>query len=368
MTSDRLSDRALNRATLQRQLLLERAALDSTEAVAGLVGLQAQNPLDPYLALWSRLEGFDPQHLAAGLLDRSLVRIVVMRGTIHLMTAADALEVRPLTQPVLDAEIRRHQEFAPQLVGVDVQPVLDAAEPALADRSMTPAQLRTFMAERFPHLHAGALAYACRCYLALVQVPPRGVWGKTAQVTLAPLTSWVDAPLATQPSIDDLVLRYLRVFGPATVADAAAWSRLTRFGEVFERLGDRLRRFTDERGRVLYDLPDLDLPDPDTPAPPRFLPEYDNLLLSHADRARFAEPGLFMETTGPIKGSVLVDGKVRAIWRTERDANKYAVVVEHARLDTAERQALAEEADRLANFWLHAADQRDVRLMPLPIS
>src|SRR4051812_31994468 len=127
-----LSDRALNRATLERQLLLRRAGTDPASAVRDLVGLQAQNPLDPYLALWSRLDGFDPRALGDLIEDRSLVRIVVMRGTIHLVTADDALFLRPLTQPVLDAEIARHSEFAPLLAGVDLTPVLGFARPLLA--------------------------------------------------------------------------------------------------------------------------------------------------------------------------------------------------------------------------------------------
>src|SRR5215204_6930082 len=116
MSVDVLSRRALNRATLERQLLLDRSSMAPAAAVTHLVGLQAQNPLDPYLALWSRLDAFDPDAVGSRLLDRSLVRIVVMRGTIHLVTADDALVLRPLSPPVLDAEIARHRDFAPHLV------------------------------------------------------------------------------------------------------------------------------------------------------------------------------------------------------------------------------------------------------------
>ncbi|MEA3076329.1 MAG: hypothetical protein QOF60_1237, partial [Actinomycetota bacterium] len=141
-----LSDRALNRATLSRQWLLERSPAVPVDAVTHLVGLQAQNPLDPYLALWSRLVDFDPDVVGRMVEDRSLVRIVVMRGTIHLVTAVDALFLRPLMQPVLDAEIARHSEFAPVLVGVDMAPVLAFARPLLADRPMSGGQLRAAMA------------------------------------------------------------------------------------------------------------------------------------------------------------------------------------------------------------------------------
>jgi len=176
--------------------------------------LQAQNPLDPYLSLWSRLDRFDPDAVGRLVEDRTLVRIVVMRGTIHLVTAADACTLRPLTQPVLDAEIARHSEYAKHLVGVDMAPVLAFAHPLLSEQPMAGSALRPALAERFPELHAAALAYACRCLLPLVQVPPRGVWGRTLQVRSTPLDAWVGHPLDPAPSIDEVVLRYLAAFGP----------------------------------------------------------------------------------------------------------------------------------------------------------
>ncbi len=291
MTPDVLTTGALNRATLARQLLLERSSDAPLDAIEHLVGLQSQNPLDPYLSLWSRLERFDPDVVGRLVEDRSLVRIVVMRGTIHLVTAADACTLRPLTQPVLDSEIARHSEYAEHLVGIDLAPVLAFVHPLLSERPMSGGRLRAALADRFPDHHPAALAYACRCRMALVQVPPRGVWGRTLQVTSAPLDSWVGRDLDPSPSIDDVVLRYLDAFGPATPADAMAWSRLTGLREVFSRLEPRLRLFRDERGRELYDRPDAPRPDADIPAPVRFLPEYDNLLLSHADRSRFASAG-----------------------------------------------------------------------------
>ena len=185
-----------------------------------------------------------------------------MRATLHLVTADDCLVLRPLAQPVL--------AFARSL---------------LTERPHTGAQLRTALQERFPG--GAALAYACRNLLGLVQVPPRRVWGRSAQVTSTTAEAWLGRPLAAAPSIDDVVLRYLGAFGPAAVADVAAWSRLTGLREVIDRMEPRLRLFRDDRGRELFDLPDAPRPDPDVPAPPRFLPEYDNVLLSHADRSRF---------------------------------------------------------------------------------
>ncbi len=363
-----LDDRRLGRATLARQLLLERSGVSALDAVRQLVGLQSQNPLDPYLALWSRLDGFDVDTIGAGLEDRTLVRIVVMRGTIHLLTADDARFLRPLMQPVLDAEIARHRDFAPPLVGIDLAPMLAFAHTALTATPMSGTALRAAITARFPDAPAAAVAYACRCKLPLVQVPPRGVWGRTLQVTSTPLDTWVGQPLEPRPSIAHAVLRYLVAFGPATVADAAAWSRLTGLREVFETLRPQLRTFRDGRGRELFDVPDGPLPDPDTPAPVRFLPEYDNVLLSHADRSRFvADAPAFAAAGGPFKGTVLVDGLVRAIWHSTHDraTGRGTLVVEHLALARRALASVEAEARRVARFWLPTATDHVVTMAPL---
>jgi Winged helix DNA-binding domain len=371
VTVDMLSRRALNRATLERQLLLRRSNMSVLDAVEHLIGLQAQLPLNPYTGLWSRLERFRPDGLADLLLHRRVVRIVVMRATIHLVSADDCLLLRPLMQPVLDRELARHPEYGPALAGVDLDAVLAFARPLLAERPQTGAELRAALEERFPDHDAAALAYACRCLLAFVQVPPRGVWGRAAQVTSTTAESWLGRPLASNPSIDDVVLRYLAAFGPATVADVAAWSRLTGLREVVGRLRSRLRTFRDEHGRELVDLPDAPRPDPDTPAPPRFLPEYDNVLLSHADRSRF----VFAETRarlssvpGPVHGSVLHDGFLCGIWRLDRDRDSGGatlVVNLVERLPKRATAAVTAEGRRFLRFVSADADTHDVRFVAL---
>jgi hypothetical protein len=340
------------------------------DAVEHLVGLQAQVPLNPYTALWSRLERFRPDGVAALLVERRVVRIVVMRATIHLVTADDCRLLRPLMQPVLDAELARHREYGPALRGIDLEPVLSFASSLLAERPRTGGELRAALEEGFPEHDATALAYACRCLLALVQVPPRGVWGRTAQVTSTTAESWLGRPLASRPSIDAVVLRYLAAFGPATVADVAAWSRLTGFREVLERLRPRLRTFRDERGRELFDLPDAPRPDPDTPAPPRFLPEYDNVLLSHADRSRFVAEerrgSLAGAFAGRAHGAVLHDGLVEGSWRLDRDRETggATLVVTHAgRLTKRATAALTAEGRRLLRFVAADAETSDVRFV-----
>jgi hypothetical protein len=370
MTADVLTARALNRATLARQLLLERSARPALDVIGHLVGMQAQEPQNPYLALWSRLESFEPDELTQLLIDREVVRIVVMRGTIHLVTADDCLVLRPLVQPVLDREIARHGEYAPALVGVDMEPVLDFVRSLVADEPHSGRQLRAALADRFPEHDAAALTYACRCFLAFVQVPPRGLWGRSAQVSSTTAEAWLGRPLVADPSIDDVVLRYFRAFGPATVADVAAWSRLTGFREVVDRLRPRLRTFRDERGRELFDLPDAPRPGPDTPAPARFLPEYDNVLLSHADRSRFAaDVDLTRMFSGErrIKGTVLHDGVVVATWWIDRPKGSATatLVVDHIGLAAQAAAEVEAEAQGVVRFLVDDAEHHDVRLVAL---
>ncbi len=369
MSDEVLTPRALGRATLARQMLLERADVDPVAAVGRLVGLQAQNPLDPYTALWSRIAGFGPLGLSRRIEDRSLVRIVVMRATVHLVTAADCLTLRPLVQRVLDDELRRHPD-ARALTGRDLRPVVDAVRPFL-DEPRSMSAIRAFIAERFPPDEAAGLAYACRNLLPLVQVPPRGLWGRSAQVAYMTAEDWLGRPLDPAPSIDDVVLRYLAVFGPALTADLAAWSRLTGFRAVVDRLRPSLRTFRDERGRELLDLPDAPRPDPRTPAPPRFLPQYDNLLLSHSDRSRFHGPGhaaVMAAAAESWPGTVLLDGTVLGPWRLDRDADGGAatITVTHARpVGRRAAASVVAEGRRLLRMLAPDAGRREVELTPL---
>ena len=360
MGVETLTRAQLNRATLERQLLLRRSSLSPLAAVEHLVGLQAQVPLNPYTALWSRLDGFVPDELADLLLERRVVRTTVMRATIHLVTADDCLLLRPLMQRVLDQELARHREYAPALDAVDLDAVVSFARLFLAEPRTGP-ELRAALAERFPGHVPAALAYACRNLLALVQVPPRGLWKRTSQVTYASAEAWLGRPLVAQPSLDDVVVRYLAAFGPATVADVSTWSRLTGLREVVERLRPRLQAFRDERGRELFDLPDAPRPSPETPAPPRFLPEYDNVLLSHADRSRFRN-GAVSHPGGLGWGALLDDGVVSGFWRLDRDGDRATLAVRHTRLPKRASAAVAAEARRLAAFLAPDAVEREIRL------
>jgi winged helix DNA-binding protein len=360
-----LTPRALNRALLARQMLLERTTVDPTTAVGDLVGMQAQAPLAPYVGLWSRLVDFDPGQLALDLVERRVVRASLMRSTIHLATADDALAIRPLVDPVLGRGFRT-SPFARDLVGVDRAELLAVGRGLIERRPGTRAALGAQLAARWPGRPADSLVYAITYLVPCVQVPPRGVWEKTGPPAWTTMDAWLGRPLQADPSIDELVLRYLAAFGPATVLDVQAWSGLNGLRPVVERLRPRLATFRDERDRELFDLVDAPRPDPDVPAPPRFLPEYDNVLLGHADRSRIIParrriplpPG-----NGAKRGTVLLDGMFGGEWRIDRDGHRARLTI--APFDpiaATEHVALEEEAMRLLGFIANGADPEIVVL------
>ena len=348
-----LGPRALNRALLARQLLLERRPGTALETIEHLVGLQAQAPLAPYVGLWSRLEGFQPAELATALSDRTAVRASLMRATVHLVSADDALVLRPLIQPVLQRGFDA-SPFARRIEGVDRSELLAAGRALLEERPRTSPELGRLLAERWPGSDPEALSSALGYLSPLVQVPPRGLWGRTGRPARTTMETWLGRPLEASPSLEWLVLRYLAAFGPATVMDAQAWSGLTRLGVVFDGLRSRLRTFRDERGRELFDLPDAPRPDPDSPAPVRFLPEYDNVLLGHADRSRVIPAGRSIPLppgNGAQMGTVLVDGFFAGTWRIRRVEDRATLAIrpfEPVRPD--DEAALADEGARLVAF------------------
>ncbi len=247
MTPDRLSLRALNRATLERQLLLRRAALAPRQAVEHLAGLQAQAPLAPYVGLWARLAGFRHQQLKDLLTERAVVRAHLMRNTVHLVTAEDFVSFRPLFQPKIDRDLAAHYgrnlARGGQGVGVDLAEVRQAARALLAERPLTRSQLAAELAPRWPDHDPASLAYAATHLLSLVQVPPRGLWGETGQAAFFLADAWLDGlggsppdPARPQDAREQLVMRYLAAYGPASVRDIQAWSGLSKLREVTERL------------------------------------------------------------------------------------------------------------------------------------
>ena len=284
---------------------------------------------------------------------------MLMRTTIHLVSARDCLEIRPLIQPVVERQWG-YSPFARALAGLDIDEVLDASLELLAERPQTGNAIGKRLAERWPDRDVAALGQAARTLVPMVQIPPRGLWGRGGLPVLETAERWLGAPLAKDPSLDNLVLRYLAAFGPASVKDIGTWSWLTRLGDVVERLRPRLRTFQDEAGRELFDVPDGPLPDPDTPAPTRLLPEFDNLLLSHDDRSRMGD--VAFKGKPWWHGSVLVDGFLAGTWRPVR--GKGALMLEigfYRSMTDAELAEVEGEATRLAAF-LAPDGERAVRL------
>jgi hypothetical protein len=371
-----LSRRSLNRATLARQLLLGRSDMTALEAIEHLVGLQAQTPHTWYVGLWARLVGFDPRVVADLLVDRTVVRIALMRSTVHLVSAADALALRTLL--AVAGERAFQTNFAKNLDGVDLAAVAAAARAVLDDRPMTFSALGRALAGRWPGRDPAALAQAVRAYLPLVQVPPRGVWGRSGPAAHTPLETWLGRQVTRDHPIDALVVRYLAAFGPASVRDVQVWSGLTRLREVLDRLRPELVAFRDERGAELFDLPDAPRPDADTPAPVRYLYDFDNLLLSHADRGRVitdAYRGRDPGTHGPVPRLVLIDGFTAATWTTQISRGAATLTVRpFGKLSTRDRAALETEGAGLLAFLAPAAASHDIRFDPpspsgrLPVS
>ena len=358
-----LTRRQLNRALLARQMLLHRVTgVSVAAALERLVGMQGQTPLSPYTALWSRLEGFDPHDLAGMIEDRSAVRMGLMRTTIHLVTAADALALRPVMASISQRAFATSTPFGRKLAGIDVEAMLADGRALFAERPRTATELRRELAARWPGFDADSLAQGCRYLLPLVQVPPRGVWGRTGQATHTTLETWLGHELPTDTAPDAAVLRYLAAFGPATVSDLRTWSWLTGLREVVERLRPGLVSYRDEQGRELFDVPEGIFADPETPAPPRFLPDYDNLLLSHDDRTRVAPRTPITEDWWQF-GALLVDGFGRGTWKLTAprgaDATLDVKVFEH--LSPADEADVGAEGERLAGF-LAPGRQVDIRI------
>jgi Winged helix DNA-binding domain len=366
-----LSLRELNRATLARQMLLERAAVPVPEAVERLVGLQAQAAPGPYVGLWTRLAGFDRDDLAGPIVERAVAKATLMRGTLHLVTAEDYPWLRRAVHPALaaaakDIASRRGGEGA-----FDVDEIL-AAGRRFFEEPHTYAELSAMLGELAPDVDIGSMRYTVRTHVPLVQVPTDTRWSYPGQPRFTLAEDWLGRPVPVDEQHDHdlrkLIERYLAAFGPASVTDIQTWSGLPKLTEPIERLGlrDELVVHRDEQGRELLDLPDAPLPGADAPAPERFLPEYDNLLLSHQKRTRVVAdehrkrvflPGLRVSPT------FLVDGFVAGTWQVEKAKGTATLVVDpFAKLPKASRDSLLEQAERLVRFVEPKAKTHAVRV------
>lgn len=353
-----LTQRELNRATLSRQMLLERADRGIVETAEFLLGQQAQQTHDPYIGLWSRLIGFRHEKLTELIVGKALVRATTMRGTLHLHTPADLAGLRVLIQPVLERMWQGN--FRRRFGDNDQEAVLAAAREVIDREPMTAGAVGKELAPHFPTAEPLAMTVLLQVREALVQVPPTRIWGSghapllmRAERYLGPVTSDLDLPT--------LVRRYLAAHGPASVNDMQSWCGLTKLGEVFEAIGSELVTFENVDGRLLYDLPDAQRPGADAPAPVRFMPLYDNAFLGFDDRRRFLLPGRRADFLTDAKPAVVVDGLIAGGWAIEAKKKQARLVVKPFRKLT-KREVAEVEREGLAflRFMEEHAESHEV--------
>jgi len=349
----RLTNRALNRALLARQFLLYRHQGSPADVVTQLVGMQAQVPGPPFVGVWTRLAGFTRQQLVEAIDRREMVRGTLMRGTLHLVTRDDFLVLRPALQPMLSRAVDGVLGGVGR--GLDRKALVAAARHRFAKGVCSFAVLRDHLAARFPGLNERAMGFLVRMELPLVQVPAAGAaWAYPATADFAVAESWMGCKLTAGADIGALALRYLGAFGPASARDFQVWSGLQGARDVFDRLAPRLASFqTDDAGEV-FDLPDAPRPDEDTVAPPRYLPAFDNVLLSHLNRRRIVadehKPRVITKNL-IVPPTFLVDGFVAGAWKAEAKKDAATLTLTPFRpMKKVEQRALAAEGEPLLRF------------------
>jgi hypothetical protein len=342
-----LTTRELNRAVLARQLLLERSSMPLSRALERVAGLQTQYAPSAYISLWSRLEGFRRQDLTRALERRRAVQATLMRVTIHMVSARDF--------PLFAAAVRdRRREWWLQvqrkvLQGVDMDRLAARVRNHLAGGPRRASELQALLgAEGYPRI----AAVGAGMVVDIVRVPPSGTWEQRRADLYGLADQWVGSSSATEAEgLEHLVRRYLGGFGPASFQDLMSWSGLAArtLRPVLGRL--RLRRYRDEHGGELLDLPRGPIPDADTPAPARFLPTWEATLLAHARRTQILpeayRPLVFSIKTPHSLNTFLVDGAVAGAWRDEDGRIR---LEPFGRLSRASRRELEEEGEALAAF------------------
>ena len=347
-----ITRRALNRATLARQMLLRREKATPVAVVERVAGMQAQLARPPFVGMWSRVHAFSREALVGAIERRDIVRGTLMRGTLHLVSRKDYLAFRPVIQPML--ALGMQAVLRDRAKGLNVGELVAAAREYFGQKPCTFAELRTHLIARFPKLDERAMGYAVRMHLPLVQTPQAGsMWAYPSASDFAVAESWLGGPMdAARPGA--FALRYLAAFGPASADDFKTWAGMADARAVIGDLRPKLKVFTDERGRELYDLPKAPRPSEDEPAPARFLPEFDSLLLAFADRTRIvatehrphlATKNLFVPAT------FLVDGLISGTWRVERKKKAATLVLQpFVPLTKGPRTELTDEGEALLRF------------------
>jgi hypothetical protein len=347
-----LSDRALNRATLARQLLLDRQKIPVVKAIEQVLALQAQVPRPPHVGLWSRLAAFEREHLLVPLHSRALVRATSMRGTIHIMTAKDFVAFRGALQPSLTAGWKTVAGTTPV---PPIDELIAAGRKFLGGDGYTFNDIRAHLVKRFPKSHDRVMGYAMRTHVPLVQVPTRDdEWGFPSDAAFALADGWLNKPVGEGAGAAALISRYLAAFGPATAADIQTWTGMRGIAELIAPLRPRLVTFTDARGRELFDLPKAPRPDPDTDAPVRFLPEYDSVMIAHSDRSRIVDDKfrkVLITKNLIVPATFLVDGRIAGTWKLERKRSAATLTLApFVGITKAAKAALQEEGEALARF------------------
>lgn len=357
-----LDTRALNRALLARQMLLEREKVSVVNAVERLVGMQAQIPRPPFMGLWTRVKAFDREDLRRAFHAKTVVRATAMRGTIHILSARDFRRFRPLLAPAL---VKGAQSIVGRrTVNMDIE-AMYAAGRAFFSTAAPFDDFRKHLERKRIGDDIRAIAYTVRLGVPLVMVPTDDTWGFPSNAGFLLAEQWLGASDKAEATLEMMVTRYLAAFGPATPADATVWSGIRGLRDVFEKLRPRLATFRDDRKRELFDLPDAPRPDADTPVPIRFLPEYDNAVLSHDDRRRIIadehRPIVIYKNLS-VRGTFLVDGFVAGIWRSERKTKSATMAltpfVKISRRDVAE---VEREGGAALAFLEPTATTRSVR-------
>jgi len=338
--------RELNRATLARQLLLARERVGVAEAVDRLGGLQAQEPRPPFVALWSRLEGFDRDELGGALRKGQVVRAMLFRATLHVVSRKRYAALRPALDDVMTKAMTGALKGRDD--GLDLDKVLPAAEKLVAKAPRTFNELRAELSKAFPKVDERALGYAVRTQLPLAMVPTEDAWAFPRDARFGP-----PGVKLRKPDLEALVRFYLGAFGPASVADAQRYCGLQGLKPVFEGLREELETFKAGK-RELFDLPGAPRPGADAEAPPRFLADFDSLVLAHDDRTRIiddAHKPKIASRNLRIPAMALWDGFAAGTWKIERKRGTATLTVTpFAKLPRGAAKAMEPEALELLAF------------------
>jgi hypothetical protein len=345
-----ITERELNRATLARQLLLDRAPLSVTDAMRRVVALQAQQPASAYLALWNRLADFDPAELDEAFAGHRVVRAQLMRVTMHAVHAQDHQVFREAMEPTLRASRLGDPRFrASGLTAEDADGLMSGLLD-FADQPRTGPECEAWLAGRLGAPMPPLAWRMLRQYAPLWHAPTDGPWlfGSRAYVAARPRPVLAD-PDVSGLALQTLVRRYLEGFGPASIADMAQFAMVqrSRVKAAVQALGGSLQQWEGPGGTVLYDVPGAPLPAGDTPAPPRLMAMWDSTLMAYTDRSRVTPPGyrkLVRRMNGDVLPTLLVDGYVAGVWRAVQDGIEATAF--HA-LDGFAWEGLAAEARAL---------------------